>query len=107
MHIPAPYGLRSYLVLPGTDWLYQFTNEPHCADDCKRWCAHEPSAYTVLSFIALMQLVSMVINFSTANMAFSLNHEPRWKPGRSCKFLLRLGLLLPARDLLGRTRFRV
>ena len=45
---------------------------------------------TLLSFVAFMQLVKMVVTFSTSNMSFSLNPAPL-EGGEIVRFMLRLG----------------
>ena len=54
------------LALPGTDWLYQFTNGLTALTTANGG-ALTSLGLTFLSFIAFMQLVGMVITFSTSN----------------------------------------
>ena len=75
--------------MPGIDWLYQFTNNL-TALTTANGAALTNFGLTLLSFIAFMQLVKMVVNFSTANMSFSLNPAPL-EGGEIVRFLLRLG----------------
>jgi len=76
------------LVLPGTDWLYQFTNNLTALTTANGG-ALTNLGITLLSTIAFFQLVNMVISFSTANMTVSLNHTPL-DAGEIVRFLLRL-----------------
>ncbi|GAA3771429.1 type IV secretion system protein [Terriglobus aquaticus] len=75
--------------MPGTDWLYQFTNNLTALTTANGG-ALTSFGLTLLSFIAFMQLAKMVINFSTANMSFSFNPAPL-EGGEIVKFMLRLG----------------
>ena len=75
--------------MPGTDWLYQFTNNLTALTTANGG-ALTSFGLTLLSFIAFMQLAKMVINFSTANMSFSLNPAPL-EGGEIVRFMLRLG----------------
>lgn len=75
--------------MPGIDWLYQFTNNLTALTTANGG-ALTSLGLTLLSFIAFMQLVKMVINFSTANMSFSFNPAPL-DGGEIVKFILRLG----------------
>ena len=77
------------LALPGTDWLYQFTNGLTALTTANGG-ALTSLGLTFLSFIAFMQLVGMVITFSTSNMTFSLNPTPL-EGGEIVRFMLRLG----------------
>ena len=76
--------------MPGTDWLYQFTNNLTALTTANGG-ALTSFGLTFLSFIAFMQLAKMVINFSTANMSFNFNPAPL-EGGEIVKFMLRLGL---------------
>lgn len=84
---PAIYLLAQGLA--GTDWFYQFTNNL-TALTTANGNALTSFGMTLLSFIAFMQLVKMVISFSTANMSFSLNPAPL-EGGEIVRFMLRLG----------------
>jgi hypothetical protein len=75
--------------MPGTDWLYQFTNNLTALTTANGG-ALTSFGLTLLSFIAIMQLAKMVITFSTANMSFSLNPAPL-EGGEIVRFMLRLG----------------
>jgi hypothetical protein len=75
--------------MPGTDWLYQFTNNLTALTTANGG-ALTSFGLTLLSFVAFMQLAKMVINFSTANMNFSLNPSPL-EGGEIVRFMLRLG----------------
>ena len=75
--------------LPGTDWFYQFTNNL-TALTTANGNALTSFGLTLLSFIALMQLVKMVFTFSMSNMAFGLNPTPL-EGGEIVRFMLRLG----------------
>ena len=75
--------------MPGIDWLYQFTNNLTALTTANGG-ALTSFGLTLLSFIAFMQLVKMVVNFSTANMNFSLNPAPL-EGGEIVRFMLRLG----------------
>jgi type IV secretion system protein VirB6 len=59
------------LVLPGTDWLYQFTNNLTALTTANGG-ALTNLGITLLSTIAFFQLVNMVISFSTANMTVTM-----------------------------------
>ena len=76
-------------ALPGIDWFYQFTNNL-TALTTANGNALTSFGMTLLSFIAVMQLVKMVINFSTSSMSFSLNPSPL-QGGEIVRFMLRLG----------------
>jgi hypothetical protein len=75
--------------MPGTDWLYQFTNNLTALTTANGG-ALTSFGLTLLNFVAIMQLVKMVVNFSTANMSFSLNPAPL-EGGEIVRFMLRLG----------------
>ena len=75
--------------MPGIDWLYQFTNNLTALTTANGG-ALTSFGLTLLSFIALMQLVKMVVTFSTSNMSFSLNPAPL-EGGEIVRFMLRLG----------------
>ena len=75
--------------MPGTDWLYQFTNNLTALTTANGG-ALTSFGLTLLSFIAFMQLVKMVVNFSTSSMSFSLNPAPL-EGGEIVRFMLRLG----------------
>lgn len=75
--------------VPGTDWFYQFTNNL-TALTTANGSALTSFGMTMLSFIAFMQLVKMVVNFSLSNMSFSLNPAPL-DGGEIVRFMLRLG----------------
>lgn len=75
--------------MPGTDWLYQFTNNLTALTTANGG-ALTSFGLTLLSFIAFMQLVKMVVTFSTSNMSFSLNPSPL-EGGEIVRFMLRLG----------------
>ena len=75
--------------MPGIDWLYQFTNNLTALTTANGG-ALTSFGLTFLSFIALMQLVKMVVNFSLPNMSFSLNPAPL-EGGEIVRFMLRLG----------------
>ena len=75
--------------LPATDWFYQFTNNL-TALTTANGNALTSFGLTLLSFIAFMQLVKMVVNFSPPNMSFSLNPAPL-EGGEIVRFMLRLG----------------
>jgi hypothetical protein len=75
--------------MPGTDWLYQFTNNLTALTTANGG-ALTSFGLTLLSFVAFMQLVKMVVNFSLPNMSFSLNPAPL-EGGEIVRFMLRLG----------------
>lgn len=75
--------------LAGVDWFYQFTNNL-TALTTANGNALTSFGLTLLSFIAFMQLVKMVVSFSTSNMSFSLNPAPL-EGGEIVRFMLRLG----------------
>ena len=75
--------------MPGIDWLYQFTNNLTALTTANGG-ALTSFGLTLLSFIALMQLVKMVVTFSTSNMSFGLNPAPL-EGGEIVRFMLRLG----------------
>ncbi len=75
--------------MPGTDWLYQFTNNLTALTTANGG-ALTSFGLTLLSFIAFMQFVKMVVTFSTSNMTFSLNPAPL-EGGEIVRFMLRLG----------------
>ena len=86
MHLTTFSGLA--LALPGTDWLYQFTNNLTALTTANGG-ALTNLGITLLSTIAFFQLVTMVVSFSTANMTFSLNPTPL-EAGEIVRFLLLL-----------------
>ena len=86
MHLTTFSALA--LALPGTDWLYQFTNNLTALTTANGG-ALTNLGITLLSTIAFFQLVNMVVNFSTSNMTFSLNPTPL-EAGEIVRFLLRL-----------------
>jgi type IV secretion system protein VirB6 len=75
--------------MPGIDWLYQFTNNLTALTTANGG-ALTNLGLTLLSFIAFMQLVKMVVTFSTSNMTFGLNPAPL-EGGEIVRFMLRLG----------------
>lgn len=75
--------------MPGIDWLYQFTNNLTALTTANGG-ALTSLGLTLLSFIAIMQLVKMVVTFSTSNMTFGLNPAPL-EGGEIVRFMLRLG----------------
>jgi type IV secretion system protein VirB6 len=75
--------------MPGIDWLYQFTNNLTALTTANGG-ALTNLGLTLLSFIAFMQLVKMVVTFSTSNMTFGLNSAPL-EGGEIVRFMLRLG----------------
>ena len=75
--------------MPGIDWLYQFTNNLTALTTANGG-ALTNFGLTLLSFIAFMQLVKMVVTFSTSNMSFSFNPAPL-EGGEIVRFMLRLG----------------
>jgi type IV secretion system protein VirB6 len=75
--------------MPGTDWLYQFTNNLTALTTANGG-ALTSFGLTLLTFIAFMQLVKMVVNFSMSNMSFSLDPTPL-EGGEIVRFMLRLG----------------
>lgn len=75
--------------MPGIDWLYQFTNNLTALTTANGG-ALTSFGLTLLSFIAFMQLVKMVVTFSTSSMSFSLNPAPL-EGGEIVRFMLRLG----------------
>ncbi len=75
--------------MPGIDWLYQFTNNLTALTTANGG-ALTNFGLTLLSFIAFMQLVKMVVTFSTSNMSFSLSTAPL-EGGEIVRFMLRLG----------------
>ena len=75
--------------MPGSDWLYQFTNNLTALTTANGG-ALTSFGLTLLSFIAFMQLVKMVVTFSTSSMSFSFNPVPL-DGGEIVRFLLRLG----------------
>ncbi len=87
MTSPAIYVLAQ--ALPGVDWFYQFTNNL-TALTTANGNALTSFGLTLLSFIAFMQLVKMVVNFSLPNMSFSFNAAPL-EGGEIVRFMLRLG----------------
>ena len=76
------------LALPGTDWLYQFTNNLTDLTTANGG-ALTNLGLTLLSAIAFFQLISMVITFSTANMSVSWTNTPL-ELGDVVRFMLRL-----------------
>lgn len=74
---------------PGIDWLYQFTNNLTALTTAYGGVLTN-FGLTFLSFVAFMQLVKMVVNFSTASMTFSFNPVPL-EGGEIVRFMLRLG----------------
>ena len=80
---------RKFSTLPGSAWLYQFTNNLTALTTANGG-ALTSFGLTLLSFIALMQLVKMVVTFSTSNMTFGLNPTPL-EGGEIVRFMLRLG----------------
>ena len=87
MTITAMYVLAQGLA--GVDWFYQFTNNL-TALTTANGNALTSFGLTLLSFVAFMQLVKMVVTFSTSNMSFSLNPAPL-EGGEIVRFMLRLG----------------
>lgn len=81
-----PFGAAS----PGVDWMYQFTNNITALTTANGGVLTN-FGLTLLSTIAIFMLVSMVIDYSTATMTFSLNPTPL-EAGVIVKFLLRLGI---------------
>ena len=77
-------------VLPGVDWLYQFTNNLTALTTANGGALTQ-LGLEMLSFIALLMLVNMVINFSTSSMTFSLNPQPL-EAGIIVQFLIRLSI---------------
>ncbi len=77
-------------VLPGVDWLYQFTNNLTALTTANGGALTQ-LGLEMLSFIALLMLVNMVINFSTSSMTFSLNPQPL-EAGMIVQFLIRLSI---------------
>ncbi len=75
--------------LPGTDWFYQFTNNLTALTTANGG-ALTNFGIVFLSFVALMQLLKMVINFSLSSWSFTLNPAPL-EGGEIMRFLLRLG----------------
>lgn len=75
--------------MPGIDWLYQFTNNLTALTTANGG-ALTSFGLTLLSFIAFMQLVKMVVTFSTSNMSFGLTPAPL-EGGEIVRFMLRLG----------------
>ncbi len=75
--------------MPGIDWLYQFTNNLTALTTANGG-ALTSLGLTLLSFIAFMQLVKMVVTFSTSNTSFGLNPAPL-EGGEIVRFMLRLG----------------
>jgi hypothetical protein len=86
-HTAGIYALAQ--GLPGTDWFYQFTNNL-TALTTANGNALTSFGLTLLSFIAFIQLVKMVVTFSTSNMSFGLNPSPL-EGGEIVRFMLRLG----------------
>ena len=78
------------LVLPGVDWLYQFTNNLTALTTANGGALTQ-LGLEMLSFISLLMLVNMVINFSTSSMTFSLNPQPL-EAGMIVQFLIRLSI---------------
>ena len=78
------------LIVPGTDWLYQFVNNLTNLTTSNGG-ALTSLGMTMLSFIALMMLVNMVITYSTAQMTFSFNPQPL-EAGVVVTFLIRLAV---------------
>lgn len=76
------------LTVPGTDWLYQFTNNLTDLTTANGG-ALTSMGMVLLSFISFLMLVNMVISYSTANMTLSFNSEPL-DVGQLIRFLLRL-----------------
>ena len=76
-------------MTPGIDWLYQFTNNLTALTTAYGGVLTS-FGLTFLSFVAFMQLVKMVVTFSTSNMTFSLNPAPL-EGGEIVRFMLRLG----------------
>ncbi len=77
-------------VLPGVDWLYQFTNNLTALTTANGGALTQ-LGLEMLSFIALLMLVNMVITFSTSSMTFSLNPQPL-EAGMIVQFLIRLSI---------------
>ena len=75
--------------MPGIDWLYQFTNNLTALTTANGG-ALTSFGLTLLSFIAFMQLVKMVVTFSTSSMSFSFSPAPL-EGGEIVRFMLRLG----------------
>lgn len=78
------------LVLPGVDWLYQFTNNLTALTTANGGALTQ-LGLEMLSFISLLMLVNMVISFSTSSMTFSLNPQPL-EAGMIVQFLIRLSI---------------
>jgi type IV secretion system protein VirB6 len=72
----------------GTNWLNQFTNNITALTTANGGALTNLGLF-LLAFVSFMMLVSMVINFSTQSMAFSLNAQPL-EAGAIIKFLIRL-----------------
>src|SRR5271167_4370032 len=73
MHLTTFSALA--LVLPGTDWLYQFTNNL--------------TALTTANGGVLTNLGISMLSFISANMTFSMNPTPL-EAGEIVRFLIRL-----------------
>lgn len=86
--IPTHVVSTLALAVPGTDWLYQFVNNLTALTTANGG-ALTSLGVTLLSFIAFMQLIKMVVSFSTANMSFSLSGSP-FDAGQLVQFMLRL-----------------
>ncbi len=76
-------------MTPGIDWLYQFTNNLTALTTAYGGVLTS-FGLTFLSFVAFMQLVKMVVTFSTSNMSFSFNPAPL-EGGEIVRFMMRLG----------------
>jgi type IV secretion system protein VirB6 len=78
------------LGLPGQDWLYQFTNNLTNLTTANGGALTQ-FGLTMLSFIALMMLVNIVVNWSTSTMTMTFQTQPVHM-GDLAQFLMRLAV---------------
>ena len=78
------------IAVPGVDWVYQFTNNLTALTTANGG-ALTALGLAELSFIALLTLVGMVVNWSTSTMSFSWNAAPV-QAGDLVLFLTRLAV---------------
>ncbi len=88
MHMTVPITALAFQSSASTDWLSLFAQNLTNLTT-QNGGALTSFGMTELSFISLMVLVSMVIQWSTATMSFSLHHEPL-RAGDLVQFMLRL-----------------
>lgn len=88
MHMTVPITALAFQSSASTDWLSLFAQNLTNLTT-QNGGALTSFGMTELSFISLMVLVSMVIQWSTATMSFSFHHEPL-RAGDLVQFMLRL-----------------